>query len=570
MNTQHNPRSPPVRASSHATAFAVMAVLGGFTQLISLQPWLRWPHDDMAWLPGATLMCAMLSRPHNEWAACFSGTSLGTVAVLVTFGVPVIASTVIVVGLLVLVAAASWAMRSLRRSLSPLEDYRQIWVFLLVAAVALPLLAAGWIWLVAEPLGLKELVKSWTSLVLAHSVAYLLVLPGFVAVLRIYRHPERRVNAGKQHVALCLSLALALGIAWVQPWPDPVMRPALALAATMLLMWSLLVFGTAGAFVALFCCTFLSMLISSFGFGPLVVDTQTRTTLAVQLWALSASALLLMLTPVAEQRQTAKLSLERAYQRLSDLTQQMLRVQEEERARIARDLHDDINQSLASISIQLSALKRQTQPDWPAQVEDLQERLLEVSSDVRRISHELHPSLLRYTSLATALQSLCENHPCQDRTRLQCDVSEDLTLNNEDKLNLFRIAQEAVHNVSRHACARNAWIHLYNGGGETVLQVDDDGVGLSTGEPYGPIKRGLGMISIEERARLLGGTSNLSSREEGGSRLEVRFRPRQAKRARGGTNTVPLPDPEKNTSSRGRPGPRSTRTSNGWLDAPHA
>ncbi|MGQ4583624.1 histidine kinase [Lysobacter sp. F60174L2] len=501
----------------------VMALLGGLTQLISIQPWLPWPHDHMVWLPGATLMCALLSRPKSDWLACITGSILGATTLLVAFGMAVTASASIMLGLLILVALASGLMRSLRRPVSPLEDYHQVALFLLVAAIALPLSGAGWVWLMIHLFGLQDLVESWISLFLAHSVAYLLLLPGFIAMVRLRRHPERRPDPSKPQGALCLVFALALCFAWVQPWPDPVTRPMLALAATMLLMWTLLVFGIAGAFIALFCCTFLSMLASSLGLGPLVMETQSRTTLAVQLWALSASVLLLLLTPLSEQRQTARLSLESAYDRLADLTHRMLRVQEEERARIARDLHDDINQSLASISIQLSAVKRQVPREWSAQVEDLQERLLEVSSDVRRISHELHPSLLRYTSLAAALQDLCDSHHVEHGARLHCNVVGDLALDNDQKLNLFRIAQEAIHNVSRHARARNAWVRLQTEAGEIVLRVDDDGIGLPAITPEGSIRRGLGMISIEERARLLGGTSNLQPREEGGCRLEVRF-----------------------------------------------
>lgn len=545
MNTGPHPPSIPRQLSQHGIRpFIVMSVLGGLTQLISIQPWLPWPHDNMVWLPGATLMCALLWRVPKEWPASIIGMLVGAVAALVAFGMPVATSTGITLGLLLLVALVSWLMRSRMHPLSPLEDYYQVTAILLVAAIALPLLGIGWVWLMIHWFGLPGLIESWTSLFLTHSVAYMLLLPGFVAVLHVYRHPERRPKLGKPQVVMGLMFLLALCAAWIQPWPDPVMRPMLALAATMLLMWTLLVFGTAGAFVALFCCTFLSMLISSLGLGPLVMETQPRTTLAVQLWALSASVLLLLLAIVAEQRQTARLSLEGAYHRLADLTHRMLRVQEEERARIARDLHDDINQSLASISIQLSTVKRQMQPEWKPQLEDLQERLLEVSSDVRRISHELHPSLLRYTSLAAALQSLCDSRSTEHGTRLHCDVLEDLTLDNEEKLNLYRITQEAIQNVSRHARAQNAWIRLRSNAGEMVLHVDDDGIGLPVVEPDGRVRRGLGMVSIEERARLLGGSSTLQPREDGGCRLEVRFVSRGSKPVRTTANVPAPPDKE--------------------------
>ena len=96
----------------------------------------------------------------------------------------------------------------------------------------------------------------------------------------------------------------------------------------------------------------------------------------------------------------ARASLETANARLRTLARVTLQVQEEERSRIARDLHDDISQSLAAISIEMSALRRTLHGTEQAHADEIQEGLLAVSEDVRRLSHDLHPSMLRYTSLA--------------------------------------------------------------------------------------------------------------------------------------------------------------------------
>jgi len=148
--------------------------------------------------------------------------------------------------------------------------------------------------------------------------------------------------------------------------------------------------------------------------------------------------------------------------------------------------------------------------------------LLAVSDDIRRLSHDLHPSILRYTSLAASLIALCESHTAPSNLRVDCAIHEDMALNNEQKLNLFRIAQEAIHNVESHARATVALLSLSRDGEDIVLRVDDDGIGI----PEDLRRRmggGLGMISMEERARSLGGTFQVMRMAEGGSRLEVRL-----------------------------------------------
>jgi signal transduction histidine kinase len=528
MNAQaHHPWNSRTLLHRNTLLFVAMAMIGALAQGLSVELWIPSLHEQMLWLPGASLMCALLSRPPAEWSACIAGTFVGVLGVLMAFNMPLAAAACLIFGLLALVPLASWPLLSSRLPFSLLEDYQRLAFFLLIAAIALPLLGGTWAWLVLRWFDLEGLTGNWSNLVLAQSVSYLMLVPGFVAVLRLYQLPERRPTPGRSQLALGLFFLLALYIAWTQPWPDTLMHPVLALAAAMLLTWTLLVFGTAGAYILMFCCTLLCTLTSSLGLGPLAMDSEANTALAIQLWALGASSMLLLLATLVEQRQTARLSLEGANRRLTSLTSRLVRVQEEERARIARDLHDDINQSLASISIELSTLKRKLDPEWKHHIEYIQEQLLEVSGDVRGLSHELHPSLLRYATLTVALQDLCDRHSANHDLQLHCDfVPEDLALDNEQKLNLFRITQESIHNVTRHAHATNVWIRLRpDDDSGMVLQVDDDGIGLFRVESNGQRRPrpGLGIVSIEERARLLGGTSELKDLEGGGCRLEVRF-----------------------------------------------
>jgi two-component system sensor histidine kinase UhpB len=196
-------------------------------------------------------------------------------------------------------------------------------------------------------------------------------------------------------------------------------------------------------------------------------------------------------------------------------------MQENERSRIARDLHDDVNQSLASISIELSGLKRNADETGRERIEALQEHLLGVSDDIRRLSHELHPSMLRYTSLAASLEALCASHS-REELRVHCDTEETFALSEQQKLELFRIAQEALHNAEKHADATQVRIALRRDGKGALLRIEDDGRGLPP-DYDASHHGGLGMISMAERVKTLRGEIVFSPAARGGTRVDVRF-----------------------------------------------
>lgn len=503
------------------TRFAGMAAIAAAAQLVSVEPWISSSGCHALWLPGAALMCALLWRPYSEWLACFAGTLLGCVGVLALRGATAAETTTLMFGLLLLVTAATLLIRQFGLLDATRVDFPQVATFWVIAVLALPLTSTGWTLLVLRSTLLPDFSGTWQNLLLANALPYLLIVPTFIALVRMHRRGRANRMLSPPRAFLALTMLLLLWVAWMLPWASPMAEPLLMLASTLMMAWLLLVLGPAGAFLALSCSTVLCMAISNHGWGPLALGDGARTTLAVQLWAFGDGITLLLLSVLVEQRQSARSSLQTASTRLADMTAQMLRVQEEERTRIARDLHDDINQSLAAISIQLSSLKRAAPAVAREQMERLQEQVLEVSGDVRRLSHDLHPSLLRYTTLSSALRSLCGSSCRHANTRVHCDINDEDVLDEQQKLNLFRITQEAIHNVNRHAHARNAWVRLQFAGGQGLLEVEDDGVGIDENGPG--LRRGLGMISIEERARLLGGSSHLQRAGDSGTLLSIVF-----------------------------------------------
>jgi two-component system sensor histidine kinase UhpB len=213
-----------------------------------------------------------------------------------------------------------------------------------------------------------------------------------------------------------------------------------------------------------------------------------------------------------------------SYERIRDLAGRLITAQEAERARIARELHDDINQQIAGLSISLSSLRRRVrehdEAGLEAMVTALQQRTTALAENVRQLSHDLHPGIIQHVGLVPALQSHCAEIGRQHEIEVTFTPGENLSdLPAEAALCLYRATQEALRNVVKHAGARHAQVGLVRDGHEAVLTIADDGRGFDPARTPGAAA-GLGLRSIEERARLLHGTVSIESRP-GGTTVRV-------------------------------------------------
>jgi PAS domain S-box-containing protein len=213
-------------------------------------------------------------------------------------------------------------------------------------------------------------------------------------------------------------------------------------------------------------------------------------------------------------------------QQNQDLAGRLIGAQEEERTRIARDLHDDLSQQLAGMSIMLSALKRMvgkpaSEPDIGRAVTTLEERASALVRAVRNISHELHPSVLEQAGLAETLQRHCAEVQEHHHLAVTFSAGDELdSVSPEVAICLFRVAQEAITNAVRHARARTIRVQLKATNEEVELRVDDDGIGFVASERFGG---GLGLRSIDERVRLNRGHVSVESRPGRGTSLVARI-----------------------------------------------
>lgn len=203
----------------------------------------------------------------------------------------------------------------------------------------------------------------------------------------------------------------------------------------------------------------------------------------------------------------------------------VLRAQEDERRHIARELHDEAGQSLASISVRLAALE--SAPDLDAvreQAVGLRGLVADVSRELTRLSRGLHPHVLEDLGFEAAVGRLAEDFEKQHLIRTQVQTIGDFSVHPLDRslsTISYRIVQESLTNVARHSHASSASVIVHITSSSLSIIVEDDGIGIGVDDT--PTGRGMGLFGIRERVSLLGGTMVIESGTSGGTTLNVRL-----------------------------------------------
>jgi two-component system sensor histidine kinase UhpB len=200
-----------------------------------------------------------------------------------------------------------------------------------------------------------------------------------------------------------------------------------------------------------------------------------------------------------------------------DATRRVLAAQEGERLRIAQELHDEVGQTLTAVLLQLGRSARHADPDLEAQLLETQETARASLEDVRRISRELRPEALDDLGLASALVALTERFSQSAGLNVSRLIDRELPpLSEEAELVIYRVAQEALTNVARHAETDRAELSLTSSDGHLVLSVADQGRGF---DPHR--HEGGGMRGMRERAVLVGAQLAVSQRPRGGAEVRL-------------------------------------------------
>ena len=214
--------------------------------------------------------------------------------------------------------------------------------------------------------------------------------------------------------------------------------------------------------------------------------------------------------------------LERSQGELQALAGRLLTAQDDERRRISRELHDDVNQRLAMLTLDVESLQAgapRSQPETAERLGVIRDRLVELSDDVHGLAYGLHPSVLDHLGLKAALRSHVTDLQRHESIRIDLRVAGDLErLPADVAACLYRVAQAALRNVVRHAHASRATVEAGRSEGGVRLSVSDDGVGFAS-----PTRssEGLGIVGMQERVRLVGGRFSLTSQVGEGSSVSV-------------------------------------------------
>jgi signal transduction histidine kinase len=204
--------------------------------------------------------------------------------------------------------------------------------------------------------------------------------------------------------------------------------------------------------------------------------------------------------------------------------------QEEERQRIARELHDDLSQKIAVLNIDVDRLAHQLEtPDHRTWLRRISTQVAEIASHLHDLSYELHPARLQTLGLLESLRVMCSDFSEQRQLTVSFTADDSqlpLVIDPAVSLCLYRIAQEALHNVARHSRAGRASVRLLNEEGDLYLEIADTGVGF---EAHSNGHAGLGLVSMRERVAVLNGKLTIHSAPGRGTRIVAR---------------VPLPVPQ--------------------------
>lgn len=405
--------------------------------------------------------------------------------------------------------------------------------------IVLPALGARMV-NVGDELGQPE--RSWTYLVLiAEFLAMLLVGAGYY-----YRRlPLSCVQWIGSLLAISLILGACLAVVFHQlDWPNIGSGIALIGTGSVLLSWRWFsvtaVVGMAGMlssaasihtlgewYNSLFwMMVFLGIAVSCH-WGRLSLFRRIESLRWKDDWARGQlHALIEQLQYEVEERRAAEAELRRKEEERRQLTHRLLTVQEMERGRISRELHDELGQILSAISLQVRDARRLASPVLAPRLDESADALRNAIDEVRRISTELRPSLLDDLGLESALRWSVERQSARSEPRVEFE-----SRNGHGRFPLdveaacFRIAQEALTNSLRHSRASLVRVRYDNSGRSLTVRVMDDGVGFDANEVRSrPIdRRGLGLLGMRERAESLGGRIVVQTSRGQGTIVEVAF-----------------------------------------------
>jgi two-component system sensor histidine kinase UhpB len=467
------------------------------------------------WFPDSVLLCALLLVPRRKW----------WLYILVTFairllpwphqGVPDWFVFVASVNDVLKALFAAYCLRYVVRVPAYLNSLRAFASYLAIAVLVGPVLSAFAGAGTRHVLG-YEFWPAWKQWFLGDAFANLVLTPTL-----LYWWLRRFRVARPQPVEILLwSIGFAVSVYFTVSLAHSEYLPIALYFSAPFPIWAATRFGPLGGSSALSLLAFLCMISVSERSGPFLASATSKNVLLAQLFLCVISVPVLFLAILSEERQKSQQVLNKNYSRLRALSEKLLNVQEDERKKIARELHDDICQRLALIANGLLQVDTELSTDNSndhVALSGLRHDTEEVITALHHLSRQLHSPALEYVGLAGGLRGLCRAISQQYRITVDFHADEITDASHELNLCLYRVAQEALNNAVNHGRASEITVRLSRDASQLCLEVRDNGVGFDL-ETH---PEGLGLVSMQERLRMVNGILSVTSTPGHGTKVQA-------------------------------------------------
>jgi signal transduction histidine kinase len=496
------------------------ALLAGISYYLGTRIGFTWTPvgqpNSTFWPPNAILLAALLLAPRRSWWLFLAAVLPAHMLAQLPVGVPIWTAAGWFITNSIEAVIGAYCVTRFTGSVKRLESVRGLLIFVAFAVVFAPFatsfLDAGAVVITAWGrdywhLGME---RFWTNALAELTIVPIVVLS---AVKGISRIRSIKVTRWGEAALLVLGTILVAVLIFDLPALSPATTPALLFLPLPFLLWAAARFGVAGLSFALLSLALTSTWYTMHGRAPFPYASLGQNILSLQILFCMVAVPLMFLSAVMTEARHTQESLRR-------MSASLLEAQEQERHRIARELHDDLGQELAIIKGMLDMLSDQPNEPPTSILTELSNRVSAISETTREISHGLYPTHLEYLGFRKAVTRLCEEVQTGSKLSVQLTIG-DLPdpLSPATSLCLYRVTQEALHNVITHSRAKNVQVHVTSVDGRISLRVIDDGIGFVVSHEAA----GLGLASIRERIRAVGGSVSISSSPMAGTLVEVRL-----------------------------------------------
>ena len=467
------------------------------------------------WPTGAILFSVLVATPPRHWWAYTLAAYFTSVLRNVWQGLPVSAVLFVVAGITEFLIDAV-AVRRFAGGLRAFDTLRGLVVYIGTAVLVAPAISAS----VAVASTAENYWFYWRVWFLSEALAFVMLAPAILTWIAVARTGLKGVTLVRCLEAGLIGCGLLAISVRVFSWPTAAEGsiPALVYLPLPLLLWAAVRFGPVGVNTSLLMVAFVSISGAVRGQGPFAGISTADSVLSLQLFLITMSIPLMFLATLIEERRERD-------QAMRMLSGRLVTAQEEERRHIARELHDEIGQMLTVLKMNLESLREPARlASTTGTVEVCVENVDRAIQQARALALDLHPAILDHLGLPAALRWFVAQIPVgRQETHLAIEECDGRTLSPEVKTAAFRIAQEAVTNVLRHARARNVWVSLASGRSNVELTVRDDGLGFDLGTLRRSPAASFGLSSMEERVRLVGGQFEIRTSPGAGTEVWARF-----------------------------------------------